>query len=150
MIIYPRISVRALREMANGRADLGDPRRPERAQFARTGSPEALRARQVDPRRRKSSPRRPKSTQLGRKSRFWSDSGTIFHGFWYRNRFRNGFVEKLFPNRFSKAFSKVFSMIFRAFLSNLLFCRHSWHLGFYRVKRFLGILVDDAFDESFS
>ena len=73
-----------------------------------------------------------------------------FHGFWYRNRFRNGFVEKLFPNRFSKAFSKVFSMIFRAFLSNLLFCRHSWHLGFYRVKRFLGILVDDAFGESFS
>ena len=41
-------------------------------------------------------------------------------------------------------------MIFRAFVSNLLFCRHSWHLGFYRVKRFLGILVDDAFDESFS
>ena len=148
--IYPRISVGAQRGSANARASWGDLGRPERAEFARTGSPEALRARQVDPRRRKSGPKRPNSTEVGRKSRFWSDSGTIFHGFWYRNRFRNGFVEKLFPNRFSKAFSKVFSMIFRALLSNLLFCRHSWHLGFYRVKRFLGILVDDAFDESFS
>ena len=100
--------------------------------------------------RTRSDPSRSKLVDLGRKSRFWSDSRTIFHGFWYRNRFRNGLFEKLFPNRFSKAFSKVFSMIFRAFLSNLLFCRHSRHLGFYRVKRFLGILVDDAFDESFS
>ena len=32
----------------------------------------------------------------------------------------------------------------------LPFCRHSWHLGFYRVEHVLGILVDDAFDESFS
>ena len=136
--------------MANARASWGDLGRPERAQFARAGSPEALEASPGDPRRRKSNPKRPKSTQLGRKNRFRNNSGTIFHGFWYRNRFRNGFVEKLFPNSFSKAFSKVFSMIFRASLSNLLFCRHSWHLGFYRVKRVLGILVDDAFDESFS
>ena len=148
--MYPRISARCLRATCWAAASVRALGRPERAQFARRGPPEAPRASQVDPRKRKSSPKRPKSTQLGRKSRFWSDSGTIFHGFWYRNRFRNGFVEKLFPNRFSKAFSMVFSMIFRAFLSNLLFCRHSWHLGFYRVKRVLGILVDDAFDESFS
>ena len=40
-------------------------------------------------------------------------------------------------------------MTFRDFLSILLFREHSWDIGFYRVERVLGMLVDDAFDESF-
>ena len=72
-VTYPRMSVRGLKGGPDERADRGDLGRPERAQFARTGSPEALRASQVDPRRRKSGPKRPKSTEVGRKSQFWSD-----------------------------------------------------------------------------
>ena len=70
----------------------------------------------------------------------------MFIVFWYRNGWRNGCVDMLRAGRFSMVFSMLVSSTCRVALSSLLFGRHSWDTGFYRVGCVFAMLIDGRFD----